>query len=112
MRSGYWTVIGSRKSCEKVTAIPSRMVFAAVEMLLMYWLRSMGRDSRSSLGAIACVEESDKAEIFSRQGEAPQLGERNMAMTAVKNCIFARPGPHGANSKDECMPSQGASPSR
>jgi hypothetical protein len=34
--SGYWTVMGSRKRCENVTAMPSRMVVAAVEMLLMY----------------------------------------------------------------------------
>jgi hypothetical protein len=29
-------VMGSRNRCEKVTAIPSRMVLAAVEMLAMY----------------------------------------------------------------------------
>ena len=34
--SGYWMVIGSRKRCENVTAIPSRMVLAAFDTLAMY----------------------------------------------------------------------------
>ncbi len=46
--SGYCTVIGSRKRWENVTAMPSRIVFAVWEMLLMYWDKSMGSGSRSS----------------------------------------------------------------
>src|SRR6185369_10388824 len=34
--SGYWMVMGSRKRCENVTAMPSRMVLAAFDTLAMY----------------------------------------------------------------------------
>src|SRR5262245_55474300 len=42
--------MGSRNRCEKVTAMPSRMVLAAVEMLLMYWERSIAKGSSGSHG--------------------------------------------------------------